>query len=105
MDKEFWIIIGIFVLAFGLWTVRWYLTRDKGTMTGIATVISKTPEVGHGGKWADNWSYRVRFEVGSVVLDLYVLRQEYEAIETGMTGLLTWQDQNMLEFIPDQQEV
>ena len=104
MAKEFWIVIGVFAIGFGLWTVHWYLTKDKGTMTGFATLIYKTPEVGHGGRRSDNWSYKIQFRVGEYEFPLYVLRQEYETIQVGMTGLLTWQEGNMLDFVPDEED-
>lgn len=104
MDKEFWIIMGIAALAMGAWMLHWYLTRNRGMMTGLATVISKTPELGFGGKWSSGWNYRAVFEVGNTLLTLYVLKSDYELLHEGMTGLLTWQEENMLEFVPDEQE-
>ena len=28
----------------------------------------------------------------------------YETIQVGMTGLLTWQEGNMLDFVPDEED-
>lgn len=102
--KQLLLVLGIAALAMGAWMLHWYLTRNKGRMTGFATVISRTPELGYGGKWSSGWNYKILFEVGSHTFPLYVLKSDYERLQEGMTGLLTWQEDNMLEFVPNEKE-
>lgn len=102
--KQLLIVLGIAALVMGAWMLHWYLTRSKGIMTGFATVLSKTPELGYGGKWSSGWNYRAVFSVGNTQLILYVLKSDYELLREGMTGLLTWQEENMLNFVPDKED-
>ena len=80
----------------------WLLTRkNRREMMGKARVISKTPELALGVKWGSNWNYKILFEVGNHQFPLYVLQGDYETIQEGMTGTLIWQEENMIEFIPE----
>ena len=82
--------------------LRWLLTRkNRREMMGKARVVSKTPELALGVKWGSNWNYKILFEVGNAQFPLYVLQGDYETIQEGMTGTLIWQEENMVEFIPD----
>jgi hypothetical protein len=96
-------ILGIFLLPVGIFLIHHLLTRNKGIMTAQATVISKTPElaIGSGTFGNNNWNYKVVFEAGSLQIELYAIRQDYDQLEPGMTGTLTWQEENMLDFVPD----
>ena len=98
-------ILGIFLLPIGIFLIHHLLTRNKGIMTAQATVVSKTPElaIGSGTFGNNNWNYKVVFEAGSAEIVLYAIRQDYDLLEPGMTGTLTWQEENMLEFIPDKE--
>jgi len=92
---------GCVVVPFGAllyWLFTW---KNRREMTGHATVISKTPELALGVKWGSGWNYKILFEVGAHQFPLYVLLGDYETIQEGMTGTLIWQEENMIEFIPD----
>ena len=80
------------------WLLTW---KNRREMMGHATVISKTPELALGVKWGSGWNYKILFEVGNHQFPLYVLQGDYETIQEGMTGTLIWQEENMVEFIPD----
>lgn len=79
------------------------LSRGK-EMTGPATVVSHRLELGTGGGGygADNWNRLVTFRLtDGNELELYAIREDYEKLEDGMTGQLTWQKENLLHFDPD----
>ena len=81
-----------------------FLTRDRRReRLGQAEVLSKTPElaIGSGMFGNNNWNYKVQFRVGGSEFFLYALKDDYDTLEPGMTGTLTWQEENMLDFIPD----
>ena len=61
----------------------------------------QNPELALGVKWGSGWNYKILFEVGAHQFPLYVLLGDYETIQEGMTGTLIWQEENMVEFIPD----
>lgn len=98
-------ILGIFLLPVGIFLIHHLLTRNNGIMTAQATVISKTPElaIGSGTFGNNNWNYKVVFESGPLQIEVYAIQQDYDQLEPGMTGTLTWQEENMLEFIPDKE--
>lgn len=82
--------------------VYWLLTRkNRREMMGYATVISRTPELALGVKWGSGWNYKILFEVGGHQFPLYVLQGDYETIQEGMSGMLIWQEENMISFTPD----
>ena len=99
-------ILGMILLPMGIFLIYHLLTRNKGINTAKATVVSKTPELamGAGAFGNNNWNYKVVFEAGSVEIVLYAIRQDYDLLEPGMTGTLTWQKENLLEFVPDDSE-
>ena len=97
------IFLGFILLPVGIFLIHHLLTRNKGIMTAQATVVSKTPELAIGSSTFgnNNWNYKVVFEAGSAEIVLYAIRQDYDLLEPGMTGTLTWQKENLLEFVPD----
>lgn len=105
MDMEqaqYAILLGGCVVVPLLALLYWIITRKKRReMMGKARVISKTPELALGAKWGSGWNYKILFEVGNAQFPLYVLQGDYETIQEGMTGTLIWQEENMVEFIPD----
>ena len=98
----------LFALPAGLFAVMVLvhaLSRGK-EMTGPATVVSHRLELGVGGGayGADNWNRLVTFRLSDgTELELYAIREDYEQLEDGMTGQLTWQKENLLNFDPDSQ--
>lgn len=104
MEKiQLLIIAGAFGLVPVVILLYWFLTRNKRReLMGHAEVLSKTPELGMGSRWSSGWNYRILFRVGNAEFSLYVLRSDYETITEGMTGILVWQEENMITFTPDQ---
>lgn len=100
---EMAILIGAFIVIPGVALLYWLLTRkNRREMMGHATVISKTPELALGAKWGSGWNYKILFEVGNHQFPLYVLQGDYETIQEGMTGTLIWQEENLVDFQPDE---
>lgn len=100
---EMAILIGAFVGAPAAALLYWLFTqKNRREMMGHATVISKTPELALGVKWGSGWNYKILFEVGGHQFPLYVLKGDYETIQEGMTGMLIWQEQNLVDFRPDE---
>ncbi len=102
-QMEMAVLIGAFVILPVGALLYWFLTRkNRREMMGRATVISKTPELALGVMWGSGWNYKILFEVGGHQFPLYVLQGDYETIQEGMTGMLIWQEQNMVDFQPDE---
>ena len=103
-QAQYWILgLGIGLPAVGA-VLYWFLTRHRRReMMGQAEVISKTPELGYGGKWSSSWNYKIVFRVGGAEFPLYVLKSDYETIQEGMTGILIWQEENLLSFTPNEE--
>ena len=106
MEKAQYWIIGLMIgIPLALILLDRFLTRGRRRkMMGQAEVLSKTPELAQGaGAWGNNnWNYKIQFRVGNAEFFLYVLLCDYETIQVGQTGTLIWQEQNLLEFTPDE---
>lgn len=103
MNKEMIIMLAALVIPFIALILIHVLSRGK-EMTGPATVVSHRLELGIGGGayGADNWNRLVTFRLSDgSELELYAIREDYEKLEAGMTGQLTWQKENLLHFDPD----
>lgn len=97
------LFIGLIVLAI---LIQQLLLRPKGprkALTGHAVILSRRAEYSKApaGRYSNNYNYRVVFQVGNQVLDLYVTQSEYPQLKEGLTGQLTWQYENLVDFIPD----
>ena len=85
--------------------IRIFPHRMKGSrheLTGHAQILSRRVDQGNptaGG--LTRWNYKVVFQVGNQELDLYVTQSQYAALKEGLTGQLTWQKENLIDFIPD----
>lgn len=101
---------GIYILIIGIMAaitfIRWLAFRPKGSrkeLTGHAVVISRRVKQcsGTAGGGLSRWDYMVTFDVGNTRLELYVTQTDFARLKEGMEGQLTWQYENLLDFIPD----
>ena len=79
------------------------IKRLRGPMTAYATVLSRRMELSKmGGYWSDNWNRLITFQLkdGSE-LELYVSKEEYETLEDGQSGQITWDEDTLTFFDPD----
>ena len=109
------IVPGIFLFAFLYIFYRRWVFRDKDDkgpkLTGHATVKSR--RVGQGnyqgqaptryqGNTRGNWNYFVTFTLSDgEEIELYAFESEYRALKEGISGQLTWQGKQFLEFDTD----
>ena len=94
------IILGIPAV---LWGIPALIKRLRGPMTAHVTVSSRRMELAKwGGRWSDNWNRLITFQLkdGSE-LELYVSQAEYQTIEDGQTGQITWEEDTLIHFDPD----
>lgn len=94
------IIIAVPLLAL----VAYAITNRPKVVTGPATVESHTVEVARfGGKWSHGWNYIIIFRLSDGdKLELYTTEAEYQTIKDEQTGTLFWDDNQLVEFIPDE---
>lgn len=103
MNKEMILLLAALVIPFIALILIHVLSQGK-EMTGRATVVSHRLELGIGGGayGADNWNRLVTFRLSDgSELELYAVREDYEQLEDGVSGQLTWQKENLLHFDPD----
>lgn len=76
---------------------------SKKVQTGHGFVMSRRAEYAKvaAGRYSNNFNYRVTFQVGNQILDLYVSQEEFPQLKEGCTGTVTWQYENLVEFVPD----
>lgn len=77
---------------------------SRKELTGHATVLSRRVDQGSpvAGGGHTRWNYKVVFQVGNRELDLYVTQSQYPRLKEGITGQLTWQRENLIDFICDE---
>ena len=77
---------------------------SRKELTGHAVILSRRVDQGSpvAGGGHTRWNYKVVFQVGNQELDLYVTQSQYRLLTEGTTGQLTWQRENLIEFIPDE---
>lgn len=93
------IIIAVPLLAL----VVYGITNRPKVVTGPATVESHSVEHSKvGAQWSSSWNYLITFRLsdGDSLL-LYTTEAEYQTIQDGQTGTLFWDDNQLVEFIPD----
>ena len=104
MDNTFMLSLGLFILVPCLILgISALIRRRRGPDSAPVSVVSHRLELGiGGGAYGDNWNRLIRFRLadGSEI-ELYCSREDYEVIEDGQTGLLTWEDETLLHFDPD----
>lgn len=99
---EVYILIGLIFAAF----VVLVLSQSGGrTLTGRATVVSRQVEWGSfGGRYSSSWNYLVTFRLSDgEEIKLYTFENEYNTLQEGMTGMLTWHKESMSRFEPDKE--
>lgn len=81
------------------------VNRPK-VITGPAAVESHKVEVAKfGGKWSHGWNYLIIFRLSDgETLELNTTQAEYQTIKDGQRGTLLWDDNQLVEFIPDEGE-
>lgn len=102
MDEQTIFILVICAVPF-LALVVYGITNRPKVLTGPATVESHKVEVAKfGAKWSHGWNYLVtfRFSDGDT-LELYTTEAEYQTIEDGQHGMLSWDGNQLMDFIPD----
>lgn len=105
MDDRLFFIIFI-AAALAAPVVSLLVFRRKGSkqvLTGHATVLSRRVEYARIGRsvHGNNWNHRVVFQVGNQELDLFVSQEQYRLLTEGLTGQLSWEYENLVDFVPD----
>lgn len=102
MDEQTIFILIILVIPFLALIVYGIVNRPK-ILTGPATVESHSVEVAkYGAKWSHGWNYLIIFRLSDgETLELYTTQMEYETIKDGQHGMLSWDDNQLMDFIPD----
>lgn len=104
MSTEYLLFLGLILLGpVILWSIPALIRKIKGASTAHATVLSRRMELSKmGGHWSDNWNRLITFQLkdGSEV-ELYVSKEEYETLQNGQSGQITWEDDTLSYFDPD----
>lgn len=104
MSTEYLLFLGLILLGpVILWSIPALIRKIKGASTAHATVLSRRMELSKmGGRWADNWNRLITFQLkdGSEV-ELYVSKEEYETLQNGQSGQITWEEDTLSYFDPD----
>lgn len=102
MDAQTIFTLGVLMIPFAVLLLIHILSRGK-EMTAPATVVSHRLELGiGGGMYGNNWNRLVTFRLSDgSELELYAVREDYELLEDGTSGQLTWQKENLIHFDPD----
>ena len=93
----------LIILPLAVWVIYRLFDKNKGELTAQATILSHRLELGAGGgMYGDNWNRLVTFRLkdGSEI-ELYTIREDYEILTDGQSGLLTWEKETFLHFDPD----
>lgn len=101
---EFLLVVGGMGLIFLLRVLPHRTKGSRKELTGHATVLSRRVDQGSpvAGGGHTRWNYKVVFQVGNQELDLYVTQSQFPRLKEGITGQLTWQKENLIDFIPDE---
>ncbi len=104
MDKQIVFTLALLGFPIGVLILTRIFSRSR-EMTAPATVVSHRLELGiGGGMYGDNWNRLLTFRLSDgTELELYAIREDYEKLEDGISGQLTWQKENLLNFDPDLQ--
>ncbi len=100
-------IAGILALGFLYTLYQSWVYRDKDDkgpeMTGPATVKShKVVQGGFMGKATGRWNYMVTFTLSDgEEIELYTILSDYQTLQDGISGQLTWQGKRFYSFDPN----
>lgn len=105
MDEQTIFILIIMAIPF-LALIVYGITNRPKVVTGPATVESHRVEVAKfGAKWSHGWNYLIIFRLSDgETLELYTTEGEYQTIQDGQSGTLLWDDNQLVEFIPNEGE-
>lgn len=93
----------LFAVPALVWGIPAVISKLKGPLTAHATVLSHRVTPGKwGGRYSDNWNRLITFQPkdGSE-LELSVSKEEYDAIADGQCGQITWREDILSYFDPD----
>ena len=82
----------------------YHIRSNRPFCTGPATVVSRRMELARfsaGSKDAktNNWNHLVTFRLnGGEEIELYTSGEEYQSLEEGLSGQLTWNGENFVNF-------
>lgn len=102
MDAQTIFYIFIIATPFLALIVYGIFNRPK-VVTGPATVDSHRVEhAKYGVIWSHSWNYLVtfRFSDGDT-LELHTTQEEYQTLEDGQHGILSWDGNQLMDFTPD----
>ena len=95
----------LFLIVFTVICLTVYHIRsNRPFCTGPATVVSRRMELARfsaGSKDAktNNWNHLVTFRLnGGEEIELYTSGEEYQSLEEGLSGQLTWNGENFVNF-------
>lgn len=102
MDEQT-ILMLILVAIPALALLVYAITSRPKIVTGPATVDSHKLEYSKaGGRWSHNWNYLIIFRLSDGdTLELYTTEAEYQTIQDGQTGMLFWDGNQLMDFVPD----
>ena len=106
---------GILLLSFLYIFYQRWIYRDKDDkgpeLTGPATVKERRVDqgsyqgkapTGYQGNTRGNWNYLVTFTLSDgEELELYVSKEAYAVLQDGETGVLVWQEDQLVSFDSD----
>lgn len=107
MDNKILIILLMIAVPIVVFLYNRLIYKDKDDkgpkLTGPATVKSHRVEQGrYLGKAPSRWNFIVTFTLSDgEELELYTFEEHFRAMKDGISGQLTWQGKNFLEFDTD----
>lgn len=97
--------VALFLIVFTVICLTVYHIRSsRPSRTGPATVVSRRVELARfpaGSNFAktNNWNHLVTFRLnGGEEIELYTSGEEYQTLEEGLSGQLTWNGENLVSF-------
>lgn len=104
MDAQTIFILVIIAIPFLALLVYGITNRPK-ILTGPATVeCHRVEHAKMGVMWSHSWNYLLvfRFPDGET-LELHTTLSEYQTIKDGQHGMLSWDGNQLMDFIPDEE--
>lgn len=96
MEQLIFIVLLLIVFPCMVWGIVRLLDKNRGELTGHATVKS------HRVERSSTWNYMLCFEFSdSSTLELRTTKGDYQTLKDGQSGQLTWEDGLLLHFDPD----
>lgn len=98
----FWIAL-LVILPCLVWGLPALFSRNKGKVTGHATVISHRMVLARvSSRHSDNYNRMVSFRLSDgSELELYTTKEAYASLTDGQAGQLTWEKDLFYHFDPD----